>query len=134
MDGKELGTDAQVPPKEYHTDAQASERFSEFYSDTIWCAFCSTPLYFTHMLIAVAEGDAEVKRAGDPCSDWFFRWIKPPAERRYRYPAITYSDPGELRRLPHLGLNEQKASPVARPVRSLEETWTNETGLLGDIL
>ena len=71
----------------------------------------------------MASGDAEVKRSGDPIDDVCFRWIKPPDQRKYQYPRITYDDPGELRHLPPLGLNEQPVPPV-KSNRSLEETWT----------
>ena len=35
--------------------------FQEFYNSTEWRPWYGAPLYFTHMLLAVAVGDAEVK-------------------------------------------------------------------------
>lgn len=84
--------------------------WKEFYeSDGKW-PWCNVPLYYLHILLAVAYGDARVGFQGDkipegmtpedypltggPIPDLWFQWARPPEKRKFAYPEIA-DDPKE---------------------------------------
>lgn len=88
------------------------DHWKEFNNSDHGWSWSVVPLYYTHMLLAVAYGDAEVGFQGDimpegassedypltgrPIPDLWFRWTRPPEKRKFVYPEKMNDGPDDL--------------------------------------
>ncbi len=83
--------------------------WEEFNAETRKTPWCSVPLYYRHMLDAVAYGDAQVgfkvfkyPDFGAEIPDVWFQWLRPPEKRKFTYPEYTGTPKDkELDDMPH---------------------------------
>lgn len=111
----------------------ADDHWKHFYeSDHKW-SWSITPLYYLHMLRAVAHGDAEVGFQGDqipegmteddysltngPIPDLWFQWARPPEKRKFVYPEKKNDGVDEV--------DEVEGSDLP-PCESQKENWDSE--------